>query len=445
MSVSMTFYSNFSKRENSTKQPTGGTSYNVVFKDSFSIIGGTVKLQASFDTAKNYTAAKYGNNFYKVVDVVSTTNNIVEITLTLDVLATYKSEIAAYTGLIERSPSSSEINYLPDDTISNTGNMITNKLLWSSDLILSSSKVCVQIKTANSVSAQCYYTSLAGLSSLTQQLNDLWAGNDINLITEINLVNISLSSIAFASGAVSTSAIVIGNVSYTINDTVYAFYQTSIIEDSNTYSLSSIAFTYSDSRKINDNYTRLSFIVNNTEVLLDSVYNSASELTVTCTLDLNTLSVFTQVKVKKYTDTKILYSGYTNVGIGYSLSNNNASQLNGISTAFRMVGHTVSNNYTGLISEIPNIIQNKEASCSGSAPGTALSITDLFFKLYLVEYGSTDKSPSEYGYPYYKVSSINTLNATGFYRFVNPKVAIAALEGVRSQVDAYLASGFFYE
>ena len=81
MSVNMTFYSNFSKRENSTKQPSGGTPYDVVFKDAFSIIGGTVKLQANFDTAKNYTAAKYENNFYNVVDVVSTTNNIVEITL----------------------------------------------------------------------------------------------------------------------------------------------------------------------------------------------------------------------------------------------------------------------------------------------------------------------------------------------------------------------------
>lgn len=446
MSVSMTFYSGFSKRENSTKQPSGGTSYDVVFKDAFSIIGGTVKLQVNFDIAKNYTAAKYGNNFYKVVDVVSTTNNIVEITLTLDVLATYKSEIGGYSGLIERAPSSSQINYLPDDTISNTGNMITNKLLWESDLILSKEHKCVQIKTSNSVSAQCYYTSIQGLANLTQQLDDLWTGNDIKLITEINLVNISLASIGLAKGATSTEGkIVIGNVSYNVDATVYAFYQPSIIEPTITYNLAAIAFTYSDARKINDNYTRLSFVVNNTEVMLDSIYNNASDLIVTCTLDLNTLSVLTQVKVKKYTDSKLLYSGYTNVGIGYSLANDNASQLNGISTAFRMVGQTVSKNYTGLIDEIPNLIQNKEAACSGSAPGTTLSITDLFFKLYLVEYGSTDKSPSEYGYPYYKVSSINALGTGGFYRFANPKLSIAALESVRSQVDAYLANGFFYE
>lgn len=446
MSVVMTFYSGFSKRENSTKQPSGGTDYTVVFKEAFSIIGGTVKLQVNFDTAKNYTAAKYGNNFYKVVDVVSTTNNIVEITLALDVLATYKSDIAGYTGLIERSPSNSEINYIPDDTISNTGNMITNKLLWESDLILTKSHVCVQIKTSNAASAQCYYTSLNGLINLTQQLDDLWSGNDIKLVTEINLLNISLESIGSAVGAVSAEGkIIIGNASYNVDATVYAFYQPSVLEETQTYNLSDILFTYSDSRKINDNYTRLSFLVNNTEVMLDSVYNSASALIVTCTVDLNTLSVLTQVKVKKYVDEKILYSGYTNIGIGYSLSNDNANQLNGISTAFRMVGQLASSNYTGLISEIPNLVQNKEAGCSGSAPGTTLSMTDLFFKLYLVEYGSTDKSPAEYGYPYYKVSSINSLNVTGFYRFVNPKVEIASLEGVRTKVDSYLANGFFYE
>lgn len=445
MAVNMTFYSGFSKRDNSTKQPSGGTDYTVVFKEEFSIIGGTVKLQVNFDTAKNYTAAKYGSNFYKVVDIISTTNNIVEITLSLDVLATYKSSIASYTGLIERAPVDSYINYLPDDKISNTGNMITNKLIWSSDLILSKQNVCVQIKTSNSVSAQCYYTSIQGLVNLTNKLDDLWAGNDIRLITEINFVNISLASIGLAAGAVSTNDIIIGNVSYNVEDTVYAFYQPSVVEETHVYNLLGVEFNYSDARKIDDRYTRISFIVNNTEVVLDSVYNVSSELKVDCTLDLNTLSVLTQISVKRYDSYKILYSGYTNVGIGYSLSNNNANTLKGISTAFRVSGQALLKNYSGFINEIPNIVQNKEASCSGSAPGTVLSITDLFFKLYLIEYDSTDKSPGEYGYPYYKVSSINTLNTSGFYKFVNPKLNIASLEGVRSQVDTYLSNGFFYE
>lgn len=445
MAVSMKFYSNFSKRENSTKQPTGGTDYSVVFKDAFSIVGGKIKLQANFDVAKNYTAASYGSNYYNVVDVVSVSNGIVEITLSLDVLATYKSSIASYTGLIERAPVDSYINYLPDDKISNTGNMITNKLIWSSDLILSKQNVCVQLKTSNSVSAQCYYLSLEGLSNLTQQLDTFWAGNDINLITNINFVNVSLSSISSAVGAVATTTIVIGNVSYTISSTAYAFYQPSVVEETHVYNLLGVEFTYSDARKIDDRYTRLSFIVNNTEVVLDSVYNVASELKVACTLDLNTLSVLTQVSVKRYDSYKIVYSGYTNVGIGYSLSNNNNNILNGISTAFRVSGQTFLKNYSGIISEIPNIVQNKEASCSGSAPGTVLSMTDLFFKLYLIEYDSTDKSPTEYGYPYYKVSSINTLNTSGFYKFVNPKLNIASLDNIKSKVDAYLANGFFYE
>lgn len=443
----MTFYSNFSKRENSTKQPTGGTSYNVVFKEGFSIKEGTVKLQVNFDTAKNYTAAKYVDRFYKVNNVVSITNDIVEISLSLDALATYRSAIIGYTGLLERAPSTSEINYLPDNTITSTGNLIRNELLWYGDLVLENAS-CVQIKTSNSVSAQCYYTNINGLVQFSEQLDSIWSGDNIKLISEINMVSVSLSTIGNATGAVSTDKIVVGNTAYDITAPVYAFYSPSVVELSYTPSLASINFTYSDARRINSNYTKISFVINNTEVFLDSCYNRANNFLIKCTLDINTLSVLTQIWVKQHTDNKLLYSGYTNIGVGYSLSNNNSSQIKSFSTAFRTSGGTAVNlatkNIPGLISEMPSLVSNFPASSSGSAPGTTLSMTDLFIKIYLYEYGSTEKSPSENGYPYYKVGSASTLGG-GFYKFTNPSVDIADIPSVRNEINSFLSKGFYYE
>ena len=447
----MTFYSNFSKKENSTKQPTGGTSYNVVFKEGFSIKEGTVKLQVNFDTAKTYTAAKYVDKFYKVNNIVSITNDIVEISLSLDALATYRSAIIGYTGLLERAPSTSEINYLPDNTITSNGNLIRNELLWYGDLVLDAAS-CVQIKTSNSVSAQCYYTNLRGLVEFSEQLDSVWAGDDINLISEINMVKLSLSDIGSVPQAVSTNRIVVGDTAYDVSAPVYAFYEPSVLELSYTPSLASINFTYSDARRIDSNYTKISFIINNTEIFLDSCYNRAQNFLIRCTLDINTLTVLTQIFVKQYTDNKLLFSGYTNIGISYSLSNDNSIQKKSISTAFRMVngieGGIISGiatkSYAGLVPRIPSLGTNVPASSSGSAPGTTLSMTDLFIKIYLYEYGSTEKSPSENGYPYYKVGSASTLGG-GFYKFVNPSVDIADIPSVRNEINGFLSRGFYYE
>ena len=447
----MTFYSNFSKKENSTKQPTGGTSYNVVFKEGFSIKEGTVKLQVNFDTAKTYTAAKYVDKFYKVNNIVSITNGIVEISLSLDALATYRSAIIGYTGLLERAPSTSEINYLPDNTITSNGNLIRNELLWYGDLVLDAAS-CVQIKTSNSVSAQCYYTNLRGLVEFSEKLDSVWSGDNIKLISEINMVKLSLSDIGSVPQAVSTNRIVVGDTAYDVSAPVYAFYEPSVLELSYTPSLASINFTYSDARRIDSNYTKISFVINNTEIFLDSCYNRAQNFLIRCTLDINTLTVLTQIFVKQYTDNKLLFSGYTNIGISYSLSNDNSIQKKSISTAFRTVngieGGIISGiatkSYAGLVPRIPSLGTNVPASSSGSAPGTTLSMTDLFIKIYLYEYGSTEKSPSENGYPYYKVGSASTLGG-GFYKFINPSVDIADIPSVRNEINGFLSRGFYYE
>lgn len=445
--ATMIFYSNFSKRENSTKQPTGGTSYNVAFKEGFSIKGGTVKLQVKFDTAITYTAAKYGSRYYKVDDVVSVTNNIVDIILSLDALATYRNAIINYTGLLERAPSASEINYLPDNTITSNGNLITNKLLWYGDLVLDSAS-CVQIKTINSVSAQCYFTTINGFIDFSKQLDEVWTGKDIDLISEINMVNLSITDIGNVSQAVSTNKIIVGDTAYDIKGTTYAFYLPSVMETSYTPSLSDINFTYSDARLIDSSYTKISFVINNTEIFLDSCYNRANNFLIKCTLDINTLSVLTQIWVKQHTDNKLVHSGFTNIGVGYSLSNNNSSQTRAISTALRMASGTsinvISKNIPGLMSEIPSLSNNAAASSSGSAPGTTLSMTDLFIKIYLYEYGSTEKSPSENGYPYYKVGSASTLGG-GFYKFKNPSIDIGDISSVRNEINSYLSQGFYYE
>lgn len=85
-----------SKRRNSTLQPTLSSSYDCILKQPVSIDNPTFIIQdSSFNMALNY--AKWENTYYFVDRIVSVRNNVWEVSCSIDVLATYKSEIIGST------------------------------------------------------------------------------------------------------------------------------------------------------------------------------------------------------------------------------------------------------------------------------------------------------------------------------------------------------------
>ena len=93
-------YSGFSKRRNSTKQPTGGTQKTVTLKEGTSMENPTFLMNSSDFTI---TAVEAFDHYYFVDDIVSVRQNLIEIKCSMDVGATYKSDIGSYSGMIERS------------------------------------------------------------------------------------------------------------------------------------------------------------------------------------------------------------------------------------------------------------------------------------------------------------------------------------------------------
>ena len=90
----LNLWKNFTKRKNSTKQPTGAADYSqsVLLKD------GTSLEQPVFVISSNefgYNYAQYEGSYYYVDDIVSLKNNLIEVHCSKDVLATYKSQIQA--------------------------------------------------------------------------------------------------------------------------------------------------------------------------------------------------------------------------------------------------------------------------------------------------------------------------------------------------------------
>lgn len=98
-------WSGFTKRKNSTKQPTGGTSVTCLLKEECSILAPRFILN-TLDFSINYVQA-FGNYYY--ADVTNLDGNRSEITCTIDYLATFKSYISSYTGYVEYTSSSSDV------------------------------------------------------------------------------------------------------------------------------------------------------------------------------------------------------------------------------------------------------------------------------------------------------------------------------------------------
>lgn len=105
MSITVTLYS-FTKRENSTKQPSsGGTDYSCIMIDDTSLMNPTFKLSiASNPIGKNYCYVSDFNRYYFIKDI-RTYQNFWYISCECDVLASFKTEIGSGSHYVLRSAS----------------------------------------------------------------------------------------------------------------------------------------------------------------------------------------------------------------------------------------------------------------------------------------------------------------------------------------------------
>lgn len=98
--MQITAFSGFSKRINSTKQPTGGTKIDVALKTPCSVMTPTFRI-SGFNLAWDYI--EWGSRYYYVDDITIETNDIALYHCKLDTLATFKSDILASAQYVTRN------------------------------------------------------------------------------------------------------------------------------------------------------------------------------------------------------------------------------------------------------------------------------------------------------------------------------------------------------
>lgn len=106
--MELVVYSGFTKKRNSTKIPDAqGTTYDVKLKDGCSILAPSF-LISGVDLSANY--CKFNNRYYYIDNIILSNSTIYEIQCSVDVLATYKTQINSSSAYVNRSTSQFDTN-----------------------------------------------------------------------------------------------------------------------------------------------------------------------------------------------------------------------------------------------------------------------------------------------------------------------------------------------
>lgn len=176
-------FSGFSKKPNSTKQPSGGTSLTVRLKDNCSVLN-PVFLINQYNLSHNYV--RWGSRYYYIDDIVIVGNELAEYHCSSDALATFKADIGASSQYVLRSASSYNgrivDNYYPA-TAQNTheANIITSPF----DKNAGTYVIGIQGKgaAANGGAVTYYAGSAAALKALVNYMLDSPSTYDVSEIS----------------------------------------------------------------------------------------------------------------------------------------------------------------------------------------------------------------------------------------------------------------------
>ena len=473
MAISATFYT-FSKRKNSTKQPTGsGDSYDVALKSGTSLISPTLLLNIASRPSYNYLS--FEGRYYFVTDIVSVKNDLWEISCAVDALATWKSEIGSTTANIlyatggrsdivdTRIPVTSDVAI--DSRVAGITGDFTGFTDWSMGIAI--------ISVTGSGSFGNYLISAGDVSQLLKNV-DLFTASTITdvttglrqLVTNNGVANnlkgaicipIILSSMGNFGSA---QQIVLGNYPCTdSNNNPVVGYE--VLDPFLNASTSiGIPWQYSDWRR-NVPYTKVYLYVPLIGMLSIASSEVVNEATLTVLYALNVLSGDVAVEIKGGTSGRVLATASCNIAMAtpYGSSNiSSAKVTSAIGTGVAAVASVALGVATGgagvvalgggLAASAAGLLNavGGETSGGGGLGGSAVTGLDLGVQCFTVCKTLTDTPAnlnSIIGKPVMKKATISTY--TGFVQTDGMCVSGNMTDSEHDIINAACDRGIYYE
>lgn len=173
--MQITVFSGFSKKLNSTKRPTSGTTIDVALKMPCSVMRPIFRI-TGFNLSWDYI--EWGSRYYYVEDIEIETNDIAAYHCNLDVLATFKTDITSSSQFVARNantyqPYLADVRYPALNGVTMSDTLVST---WDSALNTTGTYV-VGVVNEDAAGGVQYYTFGAGGSTFANFMAFLFGGS----------------------------------------------------------------------------------------------------------------------------------------------------------------------------------------------------------------------------------------------------------------------------
>lgn len=464
--MELILYTDFSKRRNSTKQPSGGTAYDVHLKAGCSVENPVFLIDG---INLNVTYAEWNNAYYFIDDIIVGNNNIYEIRCSIDVLATFKTTIGAYTAFIERSASSFDTRV--NDVLLSATQDIVYKSVTTASLRPYPSSVTgcflIEVMNQNGIeviaceSLEPFAVILDPASYSAQNIID-WIDSKISQAFDLDVYIGGVRWVPFDPSGIGTQTthVDIGPIqtNYYGDDLplVYIMPQEHYVRTAHTLTLPTAY--YDDFRQCNPRWTEYKCflpgigIVTLDSALIGTAILDGETVNVESAIDLISGDISYSFDITGNLVPFAVYKGNVSVSVPIGKTSTDigrafestAAGVAGVATAAMI--HNYAGAAVGAISTIVNVADNiltPTTNITGGSGNKGFILSQHTISLSTICYGSKEFPASELGRPLYEHKQINTLS--GYIKCQGASLDSASMGSEKDEINRFLNNGFFYE
>ena len=461
--MTINVWNSFTKRKNSTLQPTGGTSVTAVLKEETSIENPSFILATPI---ADYTYVEAFGHYYFVDDVINLDASRCEIMCSMDVLASYKSDITAYTAFVERAASSYD-EYINDPLLT-ARQMLSSEVAvntampsffgtgcFISQVLAKDNGITLYVTPDLEIFKQLLMPSVYQAQDISDWIDSKIAqAFDLDVyIGSVKWVPFNLTSI----GTPYTSHFYVGPVDVGV-PTGYGLRicdQDFTVTNTKALSLPTTG-TFNDFRDCSPKFTQYTLFLPGVGVVeLDPAiigYCIHNSVTVNVSMYCDLVSG-DMTYILRYGSDQALIGRFTgnvsvNVPVGKSVADlgKSAAMFAGATAAGAQVGGWVGaavGAVVGAVEAIGNELTPQTTMIGGSGNKAELEHTRGYMYVTRKQFGAKDYPTAVAGRPLMKNVALSTLS--GYVKCGNASVPLNAHASERDAVNNFLNSGFYIE
>ena len=469
--MKLKYWTDFSKRKNSTKQPldTQAVEIDIKLKDDCSIINPVIQSSSIPINANYFYIADYGRYYY-LDNTERTSNQLKDISTEVDVLATYKSYIGACNAMVVRSSSNYNkmlrdelVHVSTEKTIVRTVGSSVGFAKWPGCYLLS---VINEDGGVNSFACQ-YIISSTGLTNIAQQLMNSSFIDDIKkYFSNINNAIVSLKWLpmdytAVTSQCTTSTALKFANTEIT-GYSAHRISNTSIYVDGS----QSITIPWDSNQDFTEcaPYTTMKLLVPMYGLvdLNAADFVSASSVVMDYRYDITTGDVI--MIISAGSSGAILQTLQFNVAVDVPVASLTKEVGSIMSSTSGLAGSAVAFAASAVTNNVPGMAASGLAAITSAASlglnmnGSSVSVKGAIngkaamaygdkpqLMLYIMKHADPTRAAhvAAVGRPVQACDTIS--NFSGYVQCSDASVSMPGTAVEKDRVNSYLNSGFFYE